>query len=102
MVTNFGNFTINFKNAHTIYENIVKCRVKEREFNYSYNKSLRLNPKSFDGLIKTDFVQENFQPYVTTIGLYNEKMELVAIAKIQQPIPLSKTSDMIFEIRFDN
>jgi hypothetical protein len=102
MVTNFGNFKINFKNSHTIYENIVKCKVKEREFNYSYNKSLRIAPNSFDGLIQTQFLQENFQPYVTSIGLYNEKLELIAVAKFQQPIPLSKTSDMIFEIRFDN
>lgn len=97
-----GKFLINFKNSHTIFENIVKCKVKEREFNVSYNKSLRINPNSLDGILDTKFVTENFNPYVTTIGLYNDKLELIAIAKLQQPIPLSKTSDMVFEIRFDN
>lgn len=102
MIIGTGNFTVNFKNSHTIYENIVKCKVKEREFNVSYNKSLRTNPNSFDGILDEQFVAEDFNPYVTTIGLYNDKLELIAIAKFQQPIPLSKTTDMIFEIRFDN
>jgi hypothetical protein len=102
MVTNFGNFKINFKNSHTIYENIIKCKVKEREFNQTYNKTVRINPLSFDGLIHPTFLKEDFQPYVTSVGLYNEKLELIAVAKFQQPIPLSKTSDMMFEIRFDS
>jgi hypothetical protein len=102
MIKGIGNFTINFKNSHTIYETVIKCKVKEREFNTSYNKSLRINPNSFDGIIDDKFLTENFQPYVTTIGLYNDKLELVAIAKFQQPIPMSKTTDMVFEIRFDN
>lgn len=102
MIQGINNFSINFKNSHTIFENIIKCKVKERDFNMSYNKSLRINPNEFDGVITDKFLTENFQPYVTTIGIYNDNLELIAIAKFQQPIPLSKTTDMVFEIRFDN
>lgn len=101
MITNTGNFTIEFKNSHIVYETIVKCKVKEREFLYSTNKSLLVNPNSVDGIVK-DFVKsDTFQPYVSTIGIYNKDSELIGIAKTNQPIPLSKTTDTIFEIRFD-
>lgn len=101
MITNTGNFSIEFKNSHTVYETIVRCKAKEREFLYSTNKSLLLNPNSVDGIVKDFVKEESFQPYVSTIGLYNNNKELVAIAKSNQPIPLSKTTDTIFEVRFD-
>ncbi len=35
-----GSFTLSFKNEHTVYENEVRCVVKESEFNLSYNPTL--------------------------------------------------------------
>jgi hypothetical protein len=101
MIIGTGDFNINFKNSYTIYENIIKCRIKERDFNLSLNKSLRLNPNSLDGILKTDFVATTFEPYFTTIGLYNNNKELIAICKTQQAIPLTINSDMVIEVRYD-
>jgi hypothetical protein len=42
-----------------------------------------------------------FEPYVTTIGLYNEQDDLLAVAKFAQPIPLSQNTDMTFVVRYD-
>lgn len=99
MIKATGDFRIKFKNSVTIYENIIKCRVKEREFNLTMNNSV-LSDK-FNGIIDEMFVNEEFEPYVTSIGLYNDKKELLMICKPQQPITLPKTTDMVFEIRFD-
>jgi hypothetical protein len=40
-------------------------------------------------------------PYVTTIGLYNENYELLAIAKVSTPIQRTFDMEQIFIVRFD-
>ena len=42
-----------------------------------------------------------FSPYVTTIGLYNEAYQLVAVGKLAQAIPISLYTDTTFVINFD-
>ncbi len=42
-----------------------------------------------------------FSPYVTTIGLYNELYQLVAVGKLSQPIPISLYTDTTFVVNFD-
>lgn len=41
------------------------------------------------------------KPYVTTIGLYNERYELLAVAKLSEPIQRTFNTDQIFIVRFD-
>jgi hypothetical protein len=42
-----------------------------------------------------------FSPYVTTIGLYNKSFQLIAVAKLAQPIPISLYVDTTFIVNFD-
>jgi hypothetical protein len=42
-----------------------------------------------------------FSPYVTTVGLYNESYQLIAVGKLSQPIPISLYTDTTFIINFD-
>ena len=42
-----------------------------------------------------------FSPYVTTIGLYNESYQLIAVGKLAQPIPISLYVDTTFVVNFD-
>jgi hypothetical protein len=107
------SFNISFQNEVVIYEQNVICHVRDNEFNLSYNPTL-LDGALFSGSyfpsysLNTpipevkDFVTSSFfTPYVTTIGLYNEKNDLLAIAKLAQPIQLSQNTDMTFVVRFD-
>lgn len=41
------------------------------------------------------------KPYVTSVGLYNERYELLAVAKFSEPIQRTFNTDQIFIIRFD-
>lgn len=41
------------------------------------------------------------KPYITTIGLYNSRYELLAVAKLSEPIQRTFDTDQIFIIRFD-
>ena len=43
----------------------------------------------------------DFTPYVTTVGLYNESYQLIAVGKMAQAIPISLYTDTTFVINFD-
>jgi hypothetical protein len=42
-----------------------------------------------------------FSPYVTTIGLYNESFQLLAVGKLSNAIPISLYTDTTFVVNFD-
>jgi hypothetical protein len=46
-------------------------------------------------------VSGTVRPYITTIGLYNDKAELVAIGKLANPVTKLDDVDMNFIIRWD-
>ena len=52
-------------------------------------------------LTDTYATNPNFNPYVTTIGLYNNDRELVAIGKLANPVEKRDDVDMNFIVRFD-
>lgn len=88
---------LQFKNEHTIYENYITCKVEESEFNLSYNPSLTDSSSSLYGYTSGS----NFTPYVTTIGLYNDDNELLLVAKVSTPLPVSQKTDFNILIRYD-
>jgi len=114
LMTNFtsSTATIDFQSARTIYETQYKCTIRENEFNYSLNPSLLsgstfVNPLLTTGSVNTlgqvyDFVTGSFfSPYITTVGLYNDDNELLAVAKLSQPLPTSRTTDMSILVNLD-
>ena len=108
-----SSFNLSFQNQVTIYQQNVICHVKDNEFNASYNPTLLQN-NFFSGSnfysqslnsplpqLKNFATASYFEPYVTTVGLYNEQNDLLAVAKFAQPIPLSQNTDMTFVVRYD-
>ena len=107
------SFTLSFQNEVVIYEQNVICHVKDNEFNLSYNPTLLQSNISSGSNFMTqsfstplpqvkDFATASyFEPYVTTIGLYNEQNDLLAVAKFAQPLPLSQNTDMTFVVKYD-
>jgi hypothetical protein len=92
---------IQFQGSHLIYEHEYQCTVQEHEFNSTTNTSVRknksTNPYELESFTSSSF----FKPYITTIGLYNEAYELLAIGKLGQPIRCSDETDTTFIIRYD-
>jgi hypothetical protein len=103
--------TCSFQSSITMYETQYKCNIRENEFNFTLNPSISsgssLITSSFSsfytpGQMLYDFATGSvFQPYITTIGLYNDDKELLAIAKLAQPLPLSRTTDINILINID-
>lgn len=93
------NVTVTFKSTHTIYQYEALCRVKKGSFNLSLNPTARIHPQ--EDLLLPDMTGSLLKPYATTIGLYNDKNELVAIGKLGQPIQMRDDVDLNFVVRFD-
>lgn len=92
------NATLSFKNEHIIYEQEVRCKVGENDFNASTNPTITTDNS---GSLRDFATGSVFAPYVTTVGLYNSRNELLAVAKLAQPIPLSSTTDTVFVVKYD-
>ena len=92
------NASISFKSEYIIYEQEVRCKVGENDFNFSTNPTITSDNS---GTIASFATGSEFAPYVTTVGLYNENSELLAVAKLSQAISLSSITDTTFVIRYD-
>jgi len=92
---------ISFQNEYPIYENFIYCKTKAGEFNLTYNPSLYSNNILPDFTTGSLASGSYFTPYATTIGLYNDNNDLLMVAKLGQPIPISSNNDMTFVIRYD-
>lgn len=90
---------IEFEGTHTIYEYETLCRVKKGEFNLTLNPSARRNFKSDQ--FNKEFIEGNISPYVTSIGLYNEKGDLLVVAKLGQPVQMRDDVDINFLIKWE-
>ena len=99
-INHTGSFTLSFQNEHIIHENEVRCIIKESEFNLSYNPTL-VTGSYASGSLRGFATSESFQPYATTIGLYNDTNELLMVAKLGKPIMISPDTDMTFIVRYD-
>ena len=93
------NVTCSFSSSYEIFETQYKATVNEFEYNFSQNPSIISG--STDGSVYDFTTGSFFQPYATTIGLYNEAQELLAVGKLSQPYPLSRTTDTTFYINID-
>jgi len=91
-----SNITASFESTYTIHETQYKCTIRESEFNLSYNPSLLSGSTLYDYATGSFFA-----PYITTVGLYDEQQNLLAVAKLSQPLPSSPTTDMNIIINID-
>jgi len=93
-----SSFNLAFKGDNTIYNNEVRCHINENDFNMSLNPSI-LSDGS--GSMYSFATQSYFHPYATSIGLYNDTNELLAVAKFSTPIPIPSNTDITFVVKFD-
>ena len=73
------------------------ARAKNTEFNYSNNPTF----VNSDGTLKFDSMITNPRVYITTVGLYNENLDLLAVAKLSQPITKDHTKEALIRIKLD-
>lgn len=101
-----SQITASFSSSYTIYETQYKCTIGENEFNFSQNPSIIsssvTNNVNTSSGVPYDFATGSyFSPYVTTIGMYNNDHELLAVGKLAQPLPTSQTTDTTILVNID-
>lgn len=90
------SFTIN--SQETITSDFIFVRSRNSEFNYSENPSFISG--STGTVIYSSFIN-NPQTYITTIGLYNDSNELVAVAKLSRPLVKDFTKESLIRVKLD-
>lgn len=92
------NITCSFSSSYTLYETQYKCTVTPEEFNYSLNPTIS---SGSEGDIFPQFTGSYFEPYITTVGIYNKEYELLMLGKLSEPLPTSRTTDTTILINID-
>lgn len=90
-----GNIT--FNNTTELNSTIHFCRINHNEFNYSSNPTYTSNSKI---RVKETNSQAPVS-YITTVGLYSPDNELLAVAKLSEPLKKDPTQEMILRVRLD-
>ena len=84
---------IQFNNTTELNSTVYFCRANHNEFNYSSNPTYLENSRI---RVKTQATDDPVS-YITTVGLYNDRNELLATAKLSEA--LKKTPSQEFTIR---
>ena len=73
-------------------------RIKNAEYNYSNNPSFVTG--SLGELFFNTFINDP-QVYITTVGMYNTRRELLATAKVSQPLLKNYTREALIKVKLD-
>jgi hypothetical protein len=93
-----GSNSFKLNSQETITSDFVFVRPRSAEFNYSENPSFISG--STGEVLYSGFIN-NPQTYITTIGLYNDTNELLAVAKLSRPLLKDFTKEALVRIKLD-
>ena len=82
----------------TITSDYIFVRSRNSEFNYSTNPSFI---SGSTGEVVFDTFINNPQTYITTVGMYNDASELIAVAKLSKPLPKDFTKESLVRVKLD-
>ncbi len=81
----------------TISSKYYFTRIKNQDFNFTTNPSFIDN----NGNLRYNTMEANPKVYITTVGLYNDTNELVAVAKLSQPIAKDFSKEALIRVKLD-
>lgn len=90
-------YNIQFNNTTELNSTIYFCRAHHNDFNYSSNPTYVSGSKI---RVKENTLDEPVS-YVTTIGLYSADNELLAVAKLSEPLKKTPSNEMTMRVRLD-
>ena len=86
------------RNVETVSSTHYFIRVKYKYFNFSNNPTYVTGS---EGLISNPTFLNDPTVYITTIGLYNDSQELLAVGKLSQPIKKSYDIETLIKVKLD-
>ena len=95
-ISSSNSFGLN--SEETISSDYVFVRARNSEFNYSENPSFISG--STGEVIFSNFINAP-QTYITTVGMYNDMNELIAVAKMSRPLLKDFTKEALIRVKLD-
>ena len=92
------NYVFLARNTEKITSTHFFVRIKNAEYNFSNNPSYVTGSV---GQIKEKSFIDDPKTYVTTIGLYNNRLELLAVAKLSKPLLKSFQREALIRVKLD-
>lgn len=114
---------LSFKSNVPIYTFNYTVRISDHEYNHTLNPTAQTgvttvyideagrevtsaHPSSSKFVRSSGKYADNvtgsaFQPYITSVGLYNDSNELIAVAKLSQPLPKPADTELTIQVKLD-
>jgi hypothetical protein len=90
--------TMSYQSTTEVNSTIYFCRVFNNEFNYSSNPTYLSGSEI---LVKSGDVNNLPVSYITSVGLYSDDNQLLAVAKLSEPIKKTPENELILRTRLD-
>lgn len=90
-------YNVSFNNTTELNSTIYFCRVNHNEFNYSSNPTYVNGSK----IRVKNVTSDSPVAYITGIGLYSSTNELMAVAKLSEPLKKDPTNELTLRVRLD-
>jgi hypothetical protein len=88
---------VSFNNSTELNSTVYFCRAHHNEFNYSSNPTYLTESQIRVKNVPSDMPLS----YITTVGLYSPDNELLAAAKISEPLRKDPTNELTLRVRLD-
>ena len=89
---------LNFNNTTELNSTVYFCRANTSEYNYSSNPTYLSDSKI---VVKGENAFAEPSAYVTTVGLYSADNELLAVAKLSEPLKKTPSNELTLRVRLD-
>ena len=90
-------YDLSFNNTTELNSTVYFCRANNNEFNYSSNTTYLADSK----LRVKNNASDMPISYITTVGLYSADNELLAVAKLSEPLQKDPTTEFVLKVRLD-
>jgi hypothetical protein len=93
-----GGNHFQIQSEETITSDYIFCRIRNSQANYTTNPSFI---SASTGEILDPVLINSPEVYVTTVGLYNDSNELLAVAKLSRPLRKDFTKEALIRVKLD-
>jgi hypothetical protein len=90
-------YNVSFNNTTELNSTIYFCRANSGDFNYSSNPTYLSGSR----IVVKQATTDEPTSYITTVGLYSTDNELLAVAKLSEPIKKTPSTELTLRVRLD-
>ena len=106
-----GQVELTWKSNVPVYTSNFNIKLSDYEYNYTLNPTAQSGSTTLEysgssyfrpsGVLADNVTGSDFQPYITTVGLYNDSQDLLAIGKLTQPVRKPADTEMSILVKID-